>query len=181
VRHYPRDINAAISWVIVHSDAAKGDAAERLDASDGFTPRNAGRSLEDAISRELVGGDDDDDDDDMDCAPSIYSSLWGQHSGDSADENAVLHIHDPLWVKKENQLWSATVISLSSNTVTVEYESGGFFWWKKKETFSLGDPCLVLREPGLIPEFEGCVEISRANGGYIRAWKTGFNRPHFDM
>jgi len=120
---------------------------------------------------------------------SLFSSFMRSPSSQSSTyipandnkENLVLNINDLLWVNKKNQLWSATVIALSRDHVTVEYDNGGPYLWRKKEEFALNDPCLVQREPGMSSEIEGCVHISKANGGYIKAWKTGLQRPMADL
>merc|ERR1719356_1268637 len=164
--------------MLLNPDAAKtddgndGNAKDIIDASDGFVPVDLGNpSLDDVVSRELVGDDG---------GSYVSLSMSGQQSDDeeeSVQEKAVMHIGDELWVRKKNKVSAAKVIAMTSTTVTVEYDNGGLLWWKKTEVFPSGDSSLMLRGAGMAPQFEGCVEISKSNGGYIKAWKTGFQRP----
>ena len=100
---------------------------------------------------------------------------------ENKNENLILNINDPLWIDKKNQFWSATVIALTRDKVTVEYDNPGPYLWRKTETLSLNDACLKQRQPGMNPEFEGYVRISKTNGGYIKAWKSGLERPMADI
>jgi len=94
----------------------------------------------------------------------------------------ILNINDSLWIQKQNRLWSGTVIVLTQNKVTIEYKKGERpSLWRKTETFELNDPCLIQKEVGMSPEIERCVEISKSNGGLIKAWKKGMERPMADI
>merc|ERR1719295_927758 len=180
VRQYPLNIDQAISWMLLNPDAAKtddgnhgndGNAKDIIDASDGFVPVDLGNpSLDDVVSRELVGDE----------SSYVSLSMSAQYSQDEERNmrgKLEMHIGDEVWIKKQDKISAAKVIAMSSTTMTVQYDNGGLFWWKKTEVFSLGDSRVMLRGSEMAPQFEGCVEISKSNGGYIKAWKSGLQRP----
>ena len=150
---HPNDMNNAINWIIEHENDAD-------NANDDDVVYNHSKSsiVDSASSKGVI-----------------------EESKEMERENLLLNINDLVWVNKKNQLWSATVIALTRDKVTIEYDNGGPYLWQKTETFALNDPCLSTKEPGMPPDIEGCITVSKSNGGYIKAWKTGLSRPMADI
>lgn len=203
-KQHPNNINEAINWIMEHeNDTTTDDQDVAADNNDNH-PDIANDEFV------LVDDNDNNDTSNtfkspqsqsvsMSISPtsprsSVFASLKASMSKKSIseekenfipstndNENLILSINDPLWINKKGQFWPATVIALTRDKVTVEYEKSGPYLWRKTETFPLNDSCLNQRQPGMKPEFEGYVTISKTNGGYIKAWKTGLARPMADI
>ena len=108
---------------------------------------------------------------------SIYSS---SSYVDDSRELLRLNIDDCIWVrgKNNNKLYAATVIGLTRNTCTIEYDNKPFTFINT-ETFQLDDARLSLREPGFNDDkfgnIEGRVEIDSKIGGFIRIFQNNEN------
>ena len=196
-KQHPTNINEAINWIMDHENDA--------DIED----KDDNNKHPDIANDEFILVDDNDNNDtfkspqsqsvsvtESPTSPrsSIFASLKASVSRKSIseekenfipstnnNENLILSINDPLWINKKGQFWPATVIALTRDKVTVEYDKSGPYLWRKTETFALNDPCLNQRQPGMKPEFEGYVTISKTNGGFIKAWKSGLERPMADI
>ncbi len=118
VNKYPNNVNMAINWIMEHeNDDNTMDTMDKApDVMENNIVQPVKLSLFDSFKKSIIGNVTDD-------------------VVENNKENLMLNVNDPLWVNKKGYFWAATVIALSRDKVTIEYDNNGPYLWRKTETY----------------------------------------------